>query len=42
MEVKGAKILVVDDEPFNVELLEAHLSVAEYEVVTAYGGRRSS
>jgi len=41
MEVKGAKILVVDDEPFNVELLEAHLSVAEYEVVTAYGGEEA-
>lgn len=38
MEVKGSKILVVDDEPVNVELLEAHLSGAEYEVVTAYGG----
>lgn len=35
------KILVVDDEPLNVELLEAHLSVADYEVVTAYCGEEA-
>jgi DNA-binding response OmpR family regulator len=41
MELKGPKILVVDDEPANVELLEAHLSMADYEVVTAYGGEEA-
>lgn len=40
-EIKGAKILVVDDEPVNVELLEAYLSTAEYDVVTAYGGEEA-
>lgn len=38
IELKGPKILVVDDEPVDVELLEAHLSVADYEVATTYGG----
>ena len=38
MELKGPKILVVDDDPMNVELLEAHLSAADYKVATAYGG----
>jgi DNA-binding response OmpR family regulator len=41
MELEGPKILVVDDEPINVELLEAHLSVAGYEVVTAYSGEEA-
>lgn len=40
-EIRGSKILVVDDEPVNVELLEAYLSTAEYEVVTAYGGEEA-
>jgi len=31
------KILVVDDEPMNVDLLEAHLSI-DYDVVTASSG----
>jgi putative two-component system response regulator len=33
-----AKILVVDDQPLNVELLEAELVNSGYEVVTAYDG----
>lgn len=32
-------ILVVDDQPLNVELLEADLSEYGYEVVTAYDGK---
>jgi CheY-like chemotaxis protein len=35
------KILVVDDVPENVRLLEAVLVSRGYEVVTAYGGFRS-
>ncbi|UGV40685.1 response regulator [Methanococcoides orientis] len=31
------KILVVDDEPLNVELMEIYLS-GDYEVISAYGG----
>lgn len=32
------KILVVDDQPLNVELLEADLLACGYEVITAYDG----
>ncbi len=38
MEQRMSKILVVDDEPMNVEILEDQLSMANYDVVTAYGG----
>jgi len=38
VKLKRPKILVVDDEPMNVELFEAQLSAAGYEVMTAYGG----
>lgn len=31
------KILVVDDEPLNVELMEIYLS-SDYEIISAYGG----
>ena len=41
MELKGPKILVVDDKPMNVEVLEAQLSVAGYGVVTAYSGEEA-
>ena len=41
MELKEPKILVVDDKPMNVELLEAQLSVAGYGVVTAYSGKEA-
>jgi len=34
------KILVVDDEPFNVELMEALLAV-EYDVIPAYSGEEA-
>jgi len=35
------KILVVDDNKPNVELLQAHLESAGYNVVTAYGGEEA-
>ena len=41
VELKRPMILVVDDEPTNVELFEAQLSAAGYEVVTAYGGEEA-
>jgi len=41
MELNGQRILVVDDEPMNVELFEAQLSAAGYEVVTAYSGEEA-
>ncbi|KXS41101.1 MAG: PAS/PAC sensor signal transduction histidine kinase [Methanolobus sp. T82-4] len=31
------RILIADDEPMNVELLEAYLS-SDYDIITAYGG----
>jgi len=34
------KILVVDDEPINVELLEAYL-IGEYNILTAYNGEEA-
>ncbi len=34
------RILVVDDEPMNVELLQAYL-VADYEVISAYNGQEA-
>ena len=36
-----ARILVVDDEPQNVELMEAILQDAEYEVFSAFGGEEA-
>ena len=36
-----ARALVVDDNLFNVKLLEARLSVAAYEVATAFGGEEA-
>ena len=41
IELKGPKILVVDGKPANAELLKAHLSMADYDVVTAYGGEEA-
>lgn len=35
------RILVVDDEPKNVELLEAHLSPRGYDVIRAYNGKEA-
>ncbi|NYT19176.1 MAG: response regulator [Methanosarcinales archaeon] len=37
IETSVPKILVVDDEPLNVELMEIYLS-GDYEVIPAYGG----
>ncbi|MFH1654277.1 MAG: response regulator [Pseudomonadota bacterium] len=39
MEKYKPKILVVDDEPRNVRLLEAHLSLQNYEILAAYSGK---
>ena len=39
-EEEMPKILVVDDEPINVELLEAYL-VGEYDILTAYNGEEA-
>jgi len=35
-----SKLLVVDDEPFNVELMEGHLC-PDYEIITAYSGEEA-
>ncbi len=37
-EKMSGKILVVDDQPLNVELLEADLLAVGYDVITAYDG----
>ncbi|WP_406656720.1 DUF835 domain-containing protein [Methanolobus sp. ZRKC2] len=37
---KKGKVLIVDDEPVNVKLLEAYLA-SEYDVITAYGGKEA-
>ncbi len=37
----GARILVVDDEPQNLELMEAILQTASYEVLLASGGEEA-
>jgi two-component system, cell cycle response regulator len=40
-EESRPKILIVDDMPENVELMEAYLSVESYEIITASGGREA-
>jgi two-component system cell cycle response regulator len=35
------RVLVVDDNLFNVKLLEARLQIAAYEVATAFGGEEA-
>lgn len=39
--MKSATILIVDDEPINVQLLEVHLSLAGYQVRSAHNGREA-
>jgi len=36
-----AKVLIVDDEPFNIEVLEQALDGSEYQVVTASNGKEA-
>lgn len=40
-EKSKPKILIVDDMPENVELIEAYLSLEPYDVITAYGGKEA-
>jgi two-component system cell cycle response regulator len=39
--VNTPKILIVDDEPFNVDYLEQELEDLEYDTVSAFNGRES-
>lgn len=36
-----AKVLVVDDEPFNVDYLQQELEDCDYQVITAFNGREA-
>ena len=36
-----AKILIVDDEPFNVDYLEQELEYLDYETISAANGREA-
>ncbi|MBE0682806.1 MAG: response regulator [Anaerolineales bacterium] len=36
-----AKVLIVDDEPFNIEVLEQALDETDYQVVTASNGQEA-
>jgi CheY-like chemotaxis protein len=36
-----AKVLIVDDEPFNVDYLEQELEECNYELITAANGREA-
>jgi len=36
-----AKVLIVDDEPFNIEVLEQALDGTDYQVVTAANGQEA-
>lgn len=38
---KSSKILIVDDEPFNVDLLEQQLEDLGYETITAFNGQEA-
>lgn len=35
------KVLIVDDEPFNVDYLEQELEGSNYQLITAYNGREA-
>ena len=41
MMPKVAKLMVVDDEPFNLEIIAEHLDGAGYELVTANDGQEA-
>lgn len=41
IEEKTPKILIVDDEEINVELMEAYLLSEPYTTITAYGGKEA-
>lgn len=36
-----AKVLIVDDEPYNVDLLEQALDETDYQVITAMNGKEA-
>jgi adenylate cyclase len=36
-----AKVLIVDDEPFNVDVLQQELEDLNYEIITAFNGREA-
>lgn len=36
-----AKILIVDDEPFNVDVLQQELEDLNYELITAFNGKEA-
>lgn len=36
-----AKVLIVDDEPFNVDYLEQELEDMNYEIITAFNGQEA-
>ena len=36
-----AKVLIVDDEPFNVDVLQQELEELEYQVITASNGKEA-
>lgn len=38
---EGMRILIVDDEPFNVDLLEQELEDLDYETLSAYSGKEA-
>ncbi len=38
-DLTGAKILVIDDDPINLQILINHLTVEKYNVVSASGGK---
>ena len=40
-EKSKPKILIVDDMPENVELIEAYLSVEPYDIITAHSGKEA-
>ena len=39
--MSNPKILIVDDEPYNVEYLEQELEELHYETITAFNGQEA-